>query len=324
MTPEEMMIYSGLIPLAAIKPTKPEWLWYPYIPLGKVTIIQGDPGEGKSTLAMHIAAAVTKGCDFPDLETVRHLPDCVIYANAEDGLSDTVRPRFDASGADIVMIVISRQDGELMNITDGRLEAQIRSAEPKLVILDPLQAFLGSDVDMHRANEVRPVMQHLAAMAEKYHCAILLIGHMNKRAGDKSMYRGLGSIDIAAAARSILLVARDPAVPENRVIFHVKSSLAPEGEPVAFSLTEQGFTWLGHYEADLTKLLSAERSRPDAELDRAKRCILGMMEQHGTVLAREMYEVADSEGISKPCLGRAKLMLHIQSKKTSEGWVWSR
>ncbi|MBR6418803.1 MAG: AAA family ATPase [Oscillospiraceae bacterium] len=157
-----------------------EWLWYPYIALGKVTIMMGDPGEGKSTLALNLAAAVSRGWKFPSKEkTVQ--PEFVIYQNAEDGLEDTIRPRLDSAGADPEMVVCVNEEKEPTAIGDDRLERLIFMTKAKLVILDPLQAYLGADVDMHRANEIRPLMAHLASLAEENHCAIVLIGHMNKR-----------------------------------------------------------------------------------------------------------------------------------------------
>lgn len=142
---------------------------------------------------------------------------------------------------------------------DARLEEAIIQTKARLVVLDPIQGFLGTDVDMHRANEIRPLMKRVAVLAEKYHCAIILIGHMNKNSNGKSSYRGLGSIDFQAAARSVLIVGRIKDEPEIRVVCHVKSSLAPEGKSIAFRLDKDtGFEWIGEYDISADDLLSGD------------------------------------------------------------------
>ena len=139
-------------------------------------------------------------------------PANVVYQTAEDGLTDTIKPRLMQAKADCNHVYTIHEHNEALTLNDVRLEYALQQLHPTLVILDPIQAYLGANVDMHRANEIRPVMQILAQAAQRYNCAVVLIGHMNKKAGDKSMYRGLGSIDLAAAARSVLLMARDPQV----------------------------------------------------------------------------------------------------------------
>ena len=183
-------------------------------------------------------------------------PANVLFQTAEDGIADTVKPSLVAAGADCSRVMWKDESQFPLCMTDDMLEELIKLTEPKLVILDPLQAYLGADVDMHRANEIRPVMSHLEKLASRYECAVVLIGHMNKNMGTKAAYRGLGSIDITAAARSVLVVARDKKQPDIRVVGHIKSSLAPEGDTVAFRLSENnGFTFIGKYNANIDDLL---------------------------------------------------------------------
>ena len=192
-----------------------EWLLYPFIPYGKVTIIQGDPGEGKTTMVLQIIAKLTKGEPVLPVKDGEEEPTekadepvNVIYQTAEDGLGDTIKPRLLAAGADCSKVLVIDDSEQPLTMLDERLEQAIRQTNARLVVLDPIQSFLGAEVDMHRANEIRPLMKRVSVLAEKYHCAVVLIGHMNKNSTGKSSYRGLGSIDFQAAARSVLIVGR--------------------------------------------------------------------------------------------------------------------
>ena len=224
-----------LINMEQVEIEKIDWLLYPFIPFGKVTIVQGDPGEGKTTMVLQIIAKLTKGeAVLPsdsaesalEEKTVALEPVNVIYQTAEDGLGDTIKPRLLSAGADCSRVMVIDDNDQALTMMDARLEEAIIQTKARLVVLDPIQGFLGTDVDMHRANEIRPLMKRVAVLAEKYHCAIILIGHMNKNSNGKSSYRGLGSIDFQAAARSVLIVGRIKDEPEIRVVCHVKSSLA--------------------------------------------------------------------------------------------------
>ena len=135
---------------------------------------------------------------------------------------------------------------EALTLSDDRIERAVRQNHVRLVIIDPVQAFIGADVDMNRANEVRPVFRKLGMIAEKTGCAIVLIGHLNKSSGTQSTYRGLGSIDIMAAVRSLIFIGKVRKDPTTRVLIHEKSSLAPPGETMAFKLgDEESFRWVG-------------------------------------------------------------------------------
>lgn len=225
-----------LIHMDQVEVEEIEWLFYPFIPYGKVTIIQGDPGEGKTTVVLQIIAKLTKGeailseTSEGKSEETGVEPINVIYQTAEDGLGDTIKPRLLAAGADCSRVLVIDDQDQPLTMVDERLEEAIIQTKARLVVLDPIQGFLGAGVDMHRANEIRPLMKRISVLAEKYQCAIILIGHMNKNSNGKSSYRGLGSIDFQAAARSVLIVGRVKDEPEIRVICHVKSSLAPEGD----------------------------------------------------------------------------------------------
>lgn len=234
-----------LLTMSNIPAEEVRWLWYPYLPKGKITIVQGDPGEGKTTFVLALAALLTRGLSMPGGADSQP-PMSVIYQTAEDGLADTVKPRLTALGADCSRVLVIDESERELTLSDQRLAQAIRETGAGLLVLDPIQAYLGAGVDMHRANEVRPIFKRLGQLAEQTGCAIVLVGHMNKMQGARSAYRGLGSIDFRAAARSVLLVGRSKDDSDVRVVVHDKSSLAPEGASILFSLhSDTGFSWNG-------------------------------------------------------------------------------
>ena len=313
---------GSLIFLDGVEKKETRWLWYPYIPLGKVTILMGDPGEGKSTFALNLAAAVTRGMQFPETHQIVTAPDYVLYQNAEDGLGDTICPRLEKAGADLRLVMTINEMKENADMQSTMLYEIISKIRPKLVILDPLQAYLGDHVDMHRANEVRPVMRYLAMLADHFGCAIVLIGHMNKKADLKSLYRSIGSIDLTAAARSVLLVGRDPSEPARRVIAQVKNSLAPEGENVAFTINDGIFHFEGVCDVPTERLLS-QRERRVTPRDKAAECLTRWLTEHGEISVREIYDMACGEDITKAALLRAKASLGIHAHRQNNQWYWS-
>lgn len=236
----EILREAGILSMNKFQPRPVDWLWYPYVPLGKVTVLQGDPSGGKTTLMLNLIAALTRGESLTDPAQKRELPSQCLYQTAEDGIADTIVPRLMTANAVLERVICLKEREEAVTLTDGRLEKVILALRPDLVVLDPIQAFLGDCVDMHRANEIRPRMAYLAELAEAGHTAVVLIGHLNKRAGDEAIYRGLGSIDIAAAARSVLLMEKNKNDPALRTLRHIKSSLAPEGDALDFRLEEDG------------------------------------------------------------------------------------
>ena len=297
------------------------WLWYPYIARGKITMIQGDPGEGKTTLALRLAAACSTGQALPGMTITE--PVNVIYQTAEDGLGDTIKPRLMEAGADEDRVLNIVEDTFSLTLLDERIEAAIVQTGAKLMILDPVQGYVGEKVDMNRANEIRSVMKNVAAVAERTGCAIVLVGHLNKATGANSAYRGLGSIDFRAAARSVLLVGRMKKEPNVRVIVHDKSSLAPEGKSIAFSLgDENGFRWLDGYN-DITadELLCGFNA--ETKTAAAEQLILDMLSDGEPVLCKTIQAAAKAKGISKRTLDDAKKNIgSIHTDKPGKHWTW--
>ena len=317
-----------LINMEQVEVEKIDWLLYPFIPFGKVTIVQGDPGEGKTTMVLQIIAKLTKGEGVlpvdENTETKEKItatePVNVIYQTAEDGLGDTIKPRLLAAGADCSRVLVIDDNEQALTMMDARLEEAIIQTKARLVVLDPIQGFLGVDVDMHRANEIRPLMKRMSVLAEKHHCAIVLIGHMNKNSNGKSSYRGLGSIDFQAAARSVLIVGRVKDDPEIRVVCHVKSSLAPEGKSIAFRLDkETGFKWIGEYDISADDLLSGDsRGRKGRE---AKEFLIEILSD-GAMEQAKIAEEAEHRGIKSKTMWNAKKELKVESVKIGSQWFW--
>lgn len=325
---EKQNVELKLIHMEDVVSKEVEWLWYPYIPYGKITIIEGDPGEGKTTLVLKLAAALSRGLPLPCDDDKEYEPIHIIYQTAEDGIEDTIKPRLEKAGADCSMIrVIDETDKEL-SMTDDRLEQAIIETGARLIILDPIQAYIGAAVDMHRANEIRPVLKHLGIIAEKHNCAIILIGHMNKASGSKSTYRGLGSIDIQATARSVLLVARLRDKPNIRIMAHDKSSLAPAGDAIGFEMTEDnGMVCIGPYDITIDELLSGNEGRGKKKLDIAENFIKEYFGSNKVIPSNEIMMEAAKRSIKRNTLLSAKKKLGITSdkEKAEDGtiyWTW--
>ena len=325
---EKQNVELKLIHMEDVVSKEVEWLWYPYIPYGKITIVEGDPGEGKTTLVLKLAAALSMGLPLPCDDYKEYEPIHIIYQTAEDGIEDTIKPRLEKAGADCSMIrVIDETDKEL-SMTDDRLEQAIIETGARLIILDPIQAYIGATVDMHRANEIRPVLKHLGIIAEKHNCAIILIGHMNKASGSKSTYRGLGSIDIQATARSVLLVARLRDKPNIRIMAHDKSSLAPAGDAIGFEMTEDnGMVCIGPYDITIDELLSGNEGRGKKKLYIAENFIKEYFGINKVIPSNEIMMEAAKRSIKRNTLLSAKKKLGITSdkEKAEDGtiyWTW--
>lgn len=285
-----------IIRMSDVELTPVEWLWKPYLPFGKLSVLQGNPGEGKTYFAMHLAAACTNGKLLPNMERME--PFNVIYQTAEDGLGDTVKPRLIEAGADLDRVLVIDDSDVQLTLSDERIEKAIIENNARLVIIDPIQAYLGADVDMNRANEVRPIFMRLGQVAQRTGCAILLIGHLNKAAGMQSLQRGLGSIDIAAAVRSVMFIGKLKHDPTMRILTHEKSSLAPPGVSLAFSLGDEGgFRWVGEYDITADEMLSGIEPQRETKTQQAKDLICTLLAGGKQVLSEDIDKAALERGI---------------------------
>ena len=294
-----------------------DWLWYPYIPYGKLTILQGDPGDGKTTFILSIMALMSKNECLPFSE--QRISGVSIYQNAEDDISDTIKPRLEQHKANCKNICFIDSKDSPLAMDDDNIEKAIRETGAKLLVLDPIQSFIGNNVDMNRANSIRPLMTKLKDTAQRTGCAIVLIGHLNKNSSGKSNYRGLGSIDITAASRSVLLIGKDPQNPSNRYLIQQKNNLAPIGETLMFRLMRDGVVWIQKCDVSADDILygGVKHSKTDEATD-----LIAELLEEGPMNANTIFEQAEEQGISKRTICNAKKRLPIKSIKTADGWLW--
>jgi archaellum biogenesis ATPase FlaH len=303
--------------MSDIRPEPVGWLWEPYIPHGAITLIQGDGSAGKTTITLAIAAAITKGDALPNGNTF--IPSNVIIQNGEDSYAQTIRTRLEQMGADCERIYIIDEDEKALTLSDCRIEEAIIRTSAKLCLLDPVQAYFGR-ANMNSANGVRPLMKKLGEIAARHGCAVLLVGHLHKKA-NKAQYAGLGSIDIFAAARSVLTVGYTNTDENIRAIVQNKNNLAPVGKSQSFRIDPiHGFEWLGDCDVTVDEILGKPR-KPESQFAKARRFIETTL-SNGPVLAIEVMERAEAEDISLSTLNRAKEALGAISIKHGEQWFW--
>ena len=304
---------------SAVRQRNVDWLWYPYIPYGKITILQGDPGEGKSTFILNIVALLTTGKKMPD-GTGGSKAETVIYQCAEDDIADTIKPRLIAAGADCNKVAYIIDDNNELTFEDTRIEEVLQKTGAKLLVIDPIQAFLVQDTDMQSAARMRKALGKLADVAARYHCAVVLVGHLKKSYGGKNLYRGLGSIDIAAIARSVLMISRDNADSSIRYMFPVKSSLAPEGSAIRFTFDEGKIKWFGKCDVDINSIECSIFAQPN-KLEQTKKFLLRIL-QDGDLPSAQVYEMVEQIGIKKRTTETAKKELSIKAYKKNNTWYW--
>ena len=324
-----------LICLADVEPRHVEWLWEPFIPARMISLLSGEPGAGKSYIALGVAAELSRG-RLLDHRTIE--PANTLYLTCENPIAECIRPRFDSLGGDPARLMLlqglhSRDENGAetrRTITLGdvdALDAAIRETGARLVIVDPLQSYLGASVDLHRANETRPVMDGLARLADVHGCAILLLRHLNKQTGGKAINRGLGSIDLTGASRSELIAGSLPDDPDTRALVHVKANVGRTGRALGFTIDAEGrFAWTGESSLTAADLLAAPAGPGDHKLAEACRWLTELL-RPAEREQKEVRELAEAAGISIATLRRAKNALGVRSCKPKGGmkgaWLWA-
>ncbi len=312
------------------------WLWHRYMPLGKLVVIDGDPGLGKSLLTLDIAARVSRGDVMPD--GTNGVFGHVVILSAEDTPEDTIRPRLEAAGADLSHVRLLRgvratggerspEIGEVLDL--AAIEAAVMSCEAALVIFDPLVAYLGAKINANHDQEVRRALAPLALMAQRTNATVLGIRHLNKTAGVSAIYRGGGSIAISGAARTVLLVGRDPSDPTRRVLAQVKTNLSAPAASLSFKVDAgdrdvPGIVWLGESRHHADDLVRGDLQPTKPIQSTAERFLVELLAD-GPIAVAVVRQRAAAQGISEPTLERAKKALRVRSRKTGMdgGWAWS-
>ena len=310
---------AGGTRLSDVQATRTEWLWKPYIPRGKITLITADPGVGKTFLALYLTAQVSSGEPFyGEPEDAYRMPEFAVFQTAEDGFADTIKPRLTPMLPDFSHILNIDETHEALSLTDQRIEQIMYECQPALMVFDPLQAYLGADVDMHRANAVRPVLAHISRLAEMYNTAVVFIMHNSKMQQNKAIYRALGSIDITAVARSMLVIGNSPEGDGSLTLCQEKSSLAEPGRSVRFSLLPDGggIEFLGYSDATADEVLLSPHvrgKRPTPKLDEAVAALNQLLWERGFVEFDEVAKLVEEQKISLQTMYSAKKELHVRS-----------
>jgi len=295
------------------------WLWYPYIPFGMITVVQGYPGSGKSSVLLDIIARASRSDVLPDGSRLDEAISAV-YQCVESGSQSNIKQMLKNSGADLS--AVSFIEGSYLTVSDLRIQRAVMESGAKIIVIDPIQNFM--EADMSSAQNVRRELASISSFAARTGCAVILVGHFTKKGSNEAQYQGMGSADIAAIARSILHVRRASEGSSLRYLRQVKCNIAPEGCDYAFELTDIGaVNWIGPCERDEMEELDMEaRSWHTSKLDDA------MVYLHNLLRGRrlgaiEAMTLMKEKGFSTATIRRAKQELGVQSVRLSDGrWVW--
>jgi putative DNA primase/helicase len=336
-----------LVRLSDVKQKPVRWLWKPRLHLGGISIVRGDPGDGKSSLLSAIIASLTQGTTLEQIdgEPQDDLPPSnVVLLSAEDHLECTLAPRLDRYGADLKRITsltgsvtkVTRPDGTIKLEERGVtlkdidvIERAITREKARLVVVDTLANYLGG-ADQHRQDDMAPLLKGIAGIAEKHECCVVLIEHLNKDKNGRAIHRGIGSMGIAGASRNVGLVGRDPTSPETRVFSCVKSNVGKEWGSVAFVITEDGdFEWKGPSKLKAADLLRGDQGENDSSARDEAREWLKAELAGGARPTKELEKEARRAGHAWRTVRRASKDLEVQIRKQHEpgsrgqgSWVW--
>jgi hypothetical protein len=302
------------------------FLWRPRLPLGKLTLLQGDPGQGKSYIVAAIATALSIGRGFPgetDFQPVRSL-----IFTAEDGLSDTLRPRLEAMGADLSLIFAYDQAVDLSR-ADGfaAIEREVARLRPALVVVDPIVAYLGGRIDMHRANEMRSILAPLSKLAGDHSCAVVAVLHLSKARSGRALHAGLGSVDFSAAARSILLAGSSANDPGSRALLHIKCNVAEQAPALGYRITAGQFGWTGPSTLAAADLLGPETAGEQRTAEEEAARWLKELLCDGPIKSREVRREAEAAGLAWRTVERSRRSLGVRVRRVGFGeagaWEWT-
>ena len=330
---------ARLLPASAFAAETADYLIDPYLPRGMLSILGGVSGAGKTSLALDITAAVSRGerLGFEEEEEAPGevcTPGKVFYLTAENDANKVLRPRLERLGADLDRVFL--QAGASFTMREPLLWDLCRAYRPDLLVFDPIQSFLGPGVQMNRAEQVRPIMDQLIALAKELDMAVLLISHMSKPGPGVSsaLDRLLGSSDFRNSARSILIAGADPENPGSRVFAHAKNSLGPAGPSQRYRIGTGGtVTYEGPCSLSADRIICSveaggSRVRSAPTLAQATRALDGLLSFVGWVDVREVYRVCEERGFSDRTMRNAKQELQLKTLRLGKGeaqkYYWFR
>lgn len=308
---EELL--PGLKRVADVEREDVKFVWYPYIPAGKLTLIEGDPGLGKSWIGCDIAARLSTGTPFPGEDGPR-IPQKVLILSAEDGIAETIRPRLEALGADLTKVYADDEPFTFTPQKMEKLEMVMGRVPAAITFIDPIVGYMGGKMDMHRANEVRELMSQLQGAAKRTGSAVILVRHLRKAGGQNAKYRGIGSIDFTAAVRSQLQVGETKT--GTTFMEHVKHNLSPAGPALRYEVVDGKFQWTGgmDWRSEEKKKVSTK-----ARVDVAgflQKCLAD-----GPKTGSRVIHEALEAGISESLLMKRKTGV-AHSRKIGNVWMW--
>lgn len=301
------------------------WLWSPYIARRKLTLMDGDPGSGKSNIMLDLTARITTGRPFPGHTSgATHKPRPVLYLTQEDDLDDTVVPRLIRAGADLDLVILDDQALSLATESDMiDLAKVVAHYRPSLIVLDTLAGYIGGETDVFRENSVRPVLIQLALLARKYECSVVALRHLVKGEMSKALYLGQGSMAMVGVARSVLLVAQDTDNPDRRALFQVKNNLGRMAEPLGYKFEKDGtLAWTTDTDmtmADVMKTQGAETKLTQTQI--GAKALVTLLGQ-GPVNAKTAAIAMESHGVSPRTVERIRKTLGVVAFQEGGQWWW--
>jgi hypothetical protein len=338
--------YDGeldLVCMADIESEEWNWLWYPYFPYGAMSLIDGDPAAGKTFLAIDMMAKVSKGdCFFLEMGVVDREPGNVIYCTSENSRSKSIKNRLIGAGADQSRIYhfegVKHKEGYTVpfDFSEEGIKPLYRAMDklkPKLLVIDPLQAYIGCD--MNKAEQTRPNLQRLVALAEKYQCAVVIIRHTTKGKQQKGAFRGMGSQDILGTARGGVYIGEDKDTGQ-KVLTHAKFNESVKGESLAYIIeenTDNGkpyVKWVGVSQKTADDLNDPDNKSGEdkSAIEEAIDFLEKTFEKEQKILSSEVINDAKKQGLSLPTINRAKKTIkenkdydyYFESEKEGRNW----
>jgi hypothetical protein len=319
-------VAEDLSAVSRLESRRIDWLAPGWFAFGKPALLDGDPGLGKSLIALDLCARLSTGRPFPDGGPALE-PGCSIVLNGEDGGEDTIKPRLAALGADLDRVFVPRLRDETgtpwyFPAALDKLDRAVKQVSAKLVVIDPIMAFLDPSIASYSDQSVRRALLPLIQLAKFHRCVILLIRHLNKTCRSRAMYRGGGSIGLIGACRSGCLVAPDPLNAKRCVLAQVKNNLAPLQSSLGYELVvrdqaEPTIAWLGTSVWSADELLARQQPIRVTPGDRAREFLTAFLKE-GPRTSREIWTAALEQHLTDKTMRRAKVELEIRSKR-----VWA-